>query len=55
MQWKPRFEEFETEGCVIDTSYPLDESLAKVICIIHELHARETYMKEQDFLDKPRI
>ena len=38
LRWQPRFEEFEDEGCVIDTSNPLDESLAKVIFTIHELH-----------------
>ena len=55
MLWKPRFEEFETEGCVIDTSHPLDESLAKVMRTIHELHAREVSVREQDFSEKPRI
>src|SRR5438105_3313230 len=48
IQWKSRFEEFETEGCVIDTSHPLDESLAKVMRTIHELHARETHTREQN-------
>ena len=40
LRWKPRFEEFEDEGCVIDTSHPLDESLAKVMFTIHELHIK---------------
>jgi predicted kinase len=41
-QWKPRFEDFEDGGCVIDTSHPLDESLAKVMRSIHqELHPLE--------------
>ena len=53
--WKPRFEEFEAEGCRIDTSHPLDESLAKVMRTIHELHAREAYTREQNFSDKPHI
>lgn len=37
-QWKPRFEEFEDHGCVINTSNPLDDSLAKIMCSIHALH-----------------
>lgn len=37
-QWKPRFEEFEDNGCIIDTSHPMDESLAKVMHRIYELH-----------------
>ena len=40
LRWKPRFEEFEDEGCVIDTSNPLDESLAKVMSTVHELHTK---------------
>jgi predicted kinase len=40
LRWKPRFEEFEDEGCVIDTSNPLDESMAKVMSTLQELHAR---------------
>jgi len=50
MQWKPLFEQFETEGCVIDTANPLDDSLAKVMRTIHELHAQESL-----YSDKPRI
>lgn len=54
-QWKPRFEEFDDEGCVIDTSNPLDDSLAKVMYTIHELHAsRNFYLREQEFSDPPR-
>lgn len=37
-QWKPRFEAFDDEGCIIDTSNPLDDSLAKVMYTLHELH-----------------
>lgn len=37
-QWKSRFEEFDDHGCIIDTSHPMDESLAKVMRHIHELH-----------------
>jgi predicted kinase len=38
LRWKPRFEEFEDGGCIIDTSNPLDDSLSKVMRRIHELH-----------------
>ncbi len=56
LRWKPRFEEFEDEGCVIDTSNPLYESLAKVMFTIHELHA--TYnspVQTQEFSDQSCI
>src|SRR2546426_7280228 len=50
LRWKPRFEEFEDEGCVIDTSNPLDESLAKVMFTMHELHAKyNSYVQAQEF------
>ncbi|GAC1617735.1 MAG: AAA family ATPase [Ktedonobacteraceae bacterium] len=55
MQWKPRFEEFETEECVIDTSNPLDDSLMKVMCTISELHEQLKHTREQDFSDRFRI
>jgi predicted kinase len=42
MQWKPRFEDFDDEGCIIDTSNPLDDSLAKVMRTIHELHSQHS-------------
>ncbi len=42
MQWKPRFEDFDDEGCIIDTSHPLDDSLAKVMRTIHELHSQHS-------------
>lgn len=38
LRWKPRFEEFDDHGCLIDTSNPLDDSLAKVMHTIVELH-----------------
>lgn len=31
VRWQPRFEAFDDHGCVIDTSRPLDESLAKIM------------------------
>lgn len=49
MQWKPRFEDFDDEGCIIDTSNPLDDSLAKVMHSIHELYSR--YRPGQNFSD----
>jgi len=54
-QWKPRFEEYEDGGCVIDTSNPMDESLAKVMRSIHELHNQHKYYAEQEISDQPRI
>ena len=54
-QWKPRFEDFDDGGCVIDTSNPLDDSLAKVMRTIHELHQQHTYTTEQEISDQPRI
>jgi len=42
MQWKPRFEDFDDDGCIIDTSNPLDDSLAKVMRTIHELHSQHS-------------
>ncbi|HLZ81889.1 MAG TPA: ATP-binding protein [Ktedonobacteraceae bacterium] len=49
MQWKPRFENYDDGGCVIDTSNPLDDSLAKVMHTIHELHHHQMVLKEQHF------
>lgn len=55
-RWKPRFEEFDDEGCIIDTSRPLDDSLAKVMYTIHELHARYNQpYKAQEMSDQPSI
>ncbi len=54
-QWKPRFEEFEDEGCIIDTSNPMDESLAKVMRSIHELGYHHKSYTEQEISDQPRI
>ena len=55
MQWKPRFEDFDDGGCVIDTSNPLDDSLAKVMRTIHELHQQQKYATEQKYSDQFRI
>ena len=46
-QWKARYEDFEDHGCVIDTSHPIDESLAKVMRSIHELDCQQTFNPEQ--------
>lgn len=54
-QWKPRFEEFDDGGCVIDTTKPLDESLATVMRSIHELHRQYAYHPEHEISDQPRI
>ena len=42
MHWKPRFEDFDDDGCIVDTSNPLDDSLAKVMRTIHELHSQHS-------------
>jgi predicted kinase len=55
MQWKPRFENYDDGGCVIDTSNPLDDSLAKVMRTIHELHHQQMVLKEQHFSDQSYI
>lgn len=54
-QWKPRFEEYEDGGCIIDTSNPMDESLARVMRSIHELHNQHKHHAEQEISDLPRI
>ncbi len=53
--WKPRFEEFDDGGCIIDTTKPLDESLATVMRVIHELHRQHAYQSEQETSDQPRM
>lgn len=55
LRWKPRFEDFDDGGCVIDTSNPLDDSLAKVMHVIHELHYQRQYSFEQNMSDQPSI
>lgn len=52
-RWKERYEDFEDSGCIIDTSHPMDESLAKVMRSIHELHGQQTYHEELS--DNPRL
>ena len=54
-QWKPRFEDYDDGGCTIDTSNPMDDSLAKVMHSIHELHHQYTSYTEQGISDQPRI
>lgn len=54
-QWKPRFEEYEDAGCIIDTSNPMDDSLATVMRSIFELHDKHTYYTEQEISDQPHI
>jgi predicted kinase len=48
LQWKPRFEDFDDHGCVIDTSNPLDDSLAKVMHSIYKLHHQDSYLAERE-------
>ena len=55
IQWKRRFENFDDGGCVIDTSNPLDDSLAKVMRTIHQLHYQQQYSAEQNCSDQSRI
>lgn len=54
-QWKTRYEDFEDHGCVIDTSHPVHESLAKVTRCIQELQRRTSYFPSQELPDLPRI
>ncbi len=54
-QWKSRFEEFEDGGCIIDTSNPMDDSLAKVMSRIYKLHDQHISYTEQETSDQPRI
>ena len=45
-QWKAHFEEYEDGGCTIDTSKPIDDSMATVMHSIHELHNTQTSLTE---------
>jgi predicted kinase len=54
-QWKTRFEDYEDGGCTIDTSNPMDDSLATVMHSIYELHNEHTNYAEQEFSDQPHI
>lgn len=51
LRWKPRFEEFDDHGCMIDTSNPLDDSLAKVMRTIAELHNSTFHLPEHSHSD----
>ncbi|MDQ6661099.1 MAG: ATP-binding protein [Chloroflexota bacterium] len=52
-KWKSRFEEFEDGGCVIDTSNPLDDSIAKVMRTIQQLHTSSNPMhSKQHYSDQ---
>jgi predicted kinase len=46
LRWKPRFEDFDDHGCLIDTSNPLDDSLAKVMRSILEIHSNTFHLPE---------
>ncbi|MBA2677091.1 MAG: ATP-binding protein [Ktedonobacteraceae bacterium] len=55
-RWKPRFERFDDGGCVIDTSRPLDDSLAEVMHSIQEIHYRDGQPHaKQGLTDQSRI
>ncbi|MBA2283948.1 MAG: ATP-binding protein [Ktedonobacteraceae bacterium] len=55
-RWKPRFECFDDGGCIIDTSQPLDDSLARVMHSIQEIHWREGLLHtKQELPDQSRI
>jgi predicted kinase len=55
-RWRPRFERFEDGGCAIDTSNPLDDSLAKVMRSIQEIHRRDSQQHvKQQTPDQSRI
>lgn len=52
-QWKPRFEDYDDGGCVIDTSNPLDDSLAKIMHCIHDLYSKqEKKHRQHDFIEQ---
>lgn len=54
-QWKTRYEDFDDHGCAIDTSHPLDESLAKVMRCIQERHRNFSFIPQEELPDLPRI
>jgi predicted kinase len=37
-RWQPRFEIFDVDGCIIDTSQPIHDSVTKVLHCLHVLH-----------------
>lgn len=47
LHWKPRFEEYEDDGCVINTANPLDDSLEQVMRSIEKLHQQYKQAPEQ--------
>ena len=52
-QWQERYEDFDDHGCVIDTSHPMDESSAKVMRCIQELHCQHSYFPQHEIPDHP--
>lgn len=55
-RWQPRFEHFDDGGCIIDTSQPLDDSLARVMHSIQEIHCPEgLHHTKQELPDQSRI
>ena len=36
-RWKPRFEEYEDNGCIVNTANPIHDSLTHILYCLHEL------------------
>ncbi|GHO91274.1 hypothetical protein KSF_013220 [Reticulibacter mediterranei] len=36
-RWKPRFEEYEDNSCIVNTANPIHDSLAHILYCLHEL------------------
>ncbi|MEO8970886.1 MAG: ATP-binding protein [Ktedonobacteraceae bacterium] len=52
-QWKPRFEDYDDGGCVIDTSNPLDDSLEKIMhCIYNLQNTLEKQHEPQGYIER---
>ncbi len=52
-QWRARFEDFDDEGCAIDTSNPLDDSLTKIMRCIYDLQStQKTQAKHNDYSER---
>lgn len=52
-RWQPIFEVFDDDGCIIDTSQPIHDSLKKVLHRLFELDER--HLREQKIANKPFI
>lgn len=54
-RWRDRYEEYDDHGCVIDTSHPMDESLAKVMRCIQDLHHNYTRFPPKELPNISRL